>query len=170
MTTSHRTTPDDPGAARAATAVEEPPLDALLRQRRASMRAAMGRFEDAVAAPVREDPAAWVARVAARTAVLRDVVAEHLDGTEGRHGYYAGLIAEAPRLSRAVERLVAEHRRIEAALEDVAVLVGRTLVDRSAADPLREKATELLVLLARHRQHGSDLLWEAYGFDVGGES
>ena len=31
MTTSHRTTPDDPGAARAATAVDEPPLDALLR-------------------------------------------------------------------------------------------------------------------------------------------
>lgn len=154
----------------ASLAVAEPPLDTVLRRRRASLRSAMGRLEDAVAAPLREDPAGWVARVAAETAALRDVVEEHLDGTEGPRGYYAGLLAEAPRLARAVDRLVAEHRTISAVLEEVATLVGRTLVDRTAADPLRERATDLLVLLSRHRQHGSDLLWEAYGFDVGGEA
>jgi hypothetical protein len=152
------------------TAAHDPELDTMLRQRRASLRSAMGRVENAVAAPVRDDPATWLACVRAEIAVLQEIFAEHLDGTEGPHGYYAGLLAEAPRLAGAVRRLRAEHVRIADAFDAVTALEDRVLADRHAVGPLREASVRLLALLARHRQHGSDLLWEAYGFDVGGES
>jgi hypothetical protein len=161
---------DDDAYALDSVTVEDPPLDAVLRRRRASMRGAMGRLEEAVAAPLRSDPGPWLGRVVAETAVLRDYFAEHLAGTEGPDGYYAGLLAEAPRLAGRIRRLEHEHRRITAAFEKVSALEARAVRHRSAVDSLRKEVIELLALFARHRQHGSDLLWEAYGFDVGGEA
>lgn len=151
-------------------ALEEPPLDILLRRRRASIRSLMGRVEDAVAAPVRSDPQAWLVRVATEVGVLRAAFDEHLAGTEGPGGYYAGLLADAPRLSGAVRRLVAEHRRMDAAFAAVSAAQARAAHVDDVVDDVREAVVDLLVLFSRHRQHGSDLLWEAYGFDVGGEA
>jgi hypothetical protein len=37
-------------------------------------------------------------------------------------------------------------------------------------DLIRRLGTTLLGLLVSHRQRGSDLLYEAYEFDVGGET
>jgi hypothetical protein len=37
-------------------------------------------------------------------------------------------------------------------------------------DDVREAATALLGRLVRHRQRGSDLVFEAYEFDIGGET
>ncbi len=148
----------------------DPPLDTVLRRRRASLRSAMGRVEDAVAAPVRSDPGAWLARVVAETAVLHDYFTEHLAGTEGPEGYYASLLSEAPRLAGRIRRLTDEHRRIAVVFAKVSGLETRAASDPEAVDALREAVVALLVLFARHRQHGSDLLWEAYGFDVGGEA
>ncbi len=158
------------GRPRDAVALDEPPLDTRLRRQRASLRGAMARVEDAVAAPLRDDAEQWLDRVAAETAVLRDYFTEHLEGTEGPHGYYAGLLAEAPRLAGAIKRLVAEHRRMADAFDRVEALLRRAVTDRTAVDDLREEVVALLAVFARHRQHGSDLLWEAYGFDVGGEA
>lgn len=160
---------DAPGVADRVT-VEDPPLDTVLRRRRASLRSAMGRLEDAVAAPLRSDPGPWLARVVAETAGLSDYFIEHLAGTEGPDGYYAGLLAEAPRLAGRIRRLENEHRRIAASFEKVSALQTRAESDRAAVGALREEVVKLLVLFARHRQHGSDLIWEAYGFDVGGEA
>lgn len=150
----------------------DPALVATLRRRRASLRSLMGRLEDAVAAPLRDDPALWRSPVGAATADLRTAFDDHLRGTEGPDGYYDGLLAQAPRLAHRVSRLRDEHRRIDGAFE---VLQGALLraadhpeaVD--AVDEVRDAVVALLALLARHRQHGSDLLWEAYAFDVGGE-
>jgi hypothetical protein len=153
-----------------ALALDEPPLDILLRRRRASIRSLMGRVEDAVAAPVRSDPRGWLVRVDAEVGGLRAAFDEHLAGTEGPEGYYASLLAEAPRLSAAVRRLVAEHRRMDAAFAAVVAAQDRAGLASDGVDDVREAVVDLLVLFSRHRQHGSDLLWEAYGFDVGGEA
>jgi hypothetical protein len=150
--------------------VEDPPLDTVLRRRRASLRSAMGRLEGAVAAPVRAAAGPWLARVVAETAALHEYFVEHLAATEGPDGYYAGLLAEAPRLAGRIRRLEDEHRRMAAAFEKVSALEAQDPGDELAVDTLREEVLALLLLFARHRQHGSDLLWEAYGFDVGGEA
>jgi len=163
------TSPHDPRPPEAL-ALDEPPLDTRLRRQRASLRSAMGRVENAVAAPLRDDPQRWLDEVVAEVGLLRDYFTEHLEGTEGPHGYYAGLMAEAPRLAGAIKRLVAEHRRMSGTFARLEQLERRAATDRTAVDDLREEAVALLALFARHRQHGSDLLWEAYGFDVGGEA
>jgi len=36
-----------------------------------------------------------------------------------------------------------------------------------AIDPVRDDLQRLLGRIVRHRQHGADLVWEAYAVDIG---
>ena len=93
---------------------------------------------------------------------------EHVDVTEGRDGLYVDILATTPRLAGAVERLTQEHQQIN---ELVADLLARTDVPGSDdVDQVRDLGTTLLGKLVSHRQRGSDLVFEAYEFDVGGET
>lgn len=145
------------------------PLDEL-RRRRAELREAMGHVERAVAAPVADRPEEWLTEVRARMAQLRDDFGEHLEVTQGPEGMYQDLQTTAPRLVSAVERLRKEHVTIGTSFEAIDGLLDAAATDRAGIDPLRASVTELLGLLARHRQRGSDLVWEAYTYDLGGET
>jgi hypothetical protein len=91
----------------------------------------------------------------------------HVEITEGQEGLYQELLALAPRLTDAVAHLTKEHGEIQAALEQLQVSV-------SAPEPdlrqVRREGTELLLKLMRHRQRGSDLVYEAYEVDIGGDT
>lgn len=63
--------------------------------------------------------------------------------------------------------LTREHAAIVAALLAVQRIAEQTEVH---PDELRHRAGHLLRKLARHRRRGSDLLWEAYQTDLGGET
>ena len=56
-------------------------------------------------------------------------------------------------------------RRIEELLTLADVGDGAT-----AASQARKAGTELLGVLMRHRQRGADLVFEAFGLDIGGET
>ena len=140
-----------------------------LGQRRAELRESMSALEFALAAPARSDTVRWSAHVQAALAELAADLREHVTMTEGPEGLYQELIETAPRLSEAMDRLVEEHRIISAAIEDQLATV-------SSADALgeveriREQGTDLLMTLVRHRQRGADLVYEAYEFDIGGDT
>jgi hypothetical protein len=85
---------------------------------------------------------------------VSEAIAEHLSVTEGEYGLYADIVAADPRLSFAVESLLREHADFRRALT-------RRLDDA--------QLTELGRILARHRQRGNDLVYEAYVVDIGGE-
>ena len=61
------------------------------------------------------------------------------------------------------------------AADSAGVAIG-DVVDRCAApfvagtdlDALRDDVQRLMGRIVRHRQHGSDLVWEAYAIDIGG--
>lgn len=150
------------------TAPDHALLDAL-RRRRAELRGSMGALEHALAAPAPADPAGWAERVHVALVELSADLREHIDVTEGEDGLYRDLLTTSPRLSEAVARLTREHAQIGALVED---LLGRARSTRSVADVdrMRELGTGLLGTLVRHRQRGSDLVYEAYEFDVGGET
>jgi hypothetical protein len=96
-------------------------------------------------------------------------VRAHIDVTEGDRGLYRELLAGAPRLSGAVARLTEEHQGIRDGVEGLLARVQ----DPDTTDDLatvRELGTSLLGTLVRHRQRGSDLVYEAYEIDVGGET
>ena len=77
----------------------------------------------------------------------------------------SGLGAAAP---REVDQQLADH---EVVLAEVERLLGERdegLPTAEAVAAHREAATALVGVLVRHRQRGSDLVWEAYDLDLGG--
>ncbi len=63
--------------------------------------------------------------------------------------------------------LLGEHASVGAALT---ALQQRVDESAPAVDELRHRAAGLLRQLARHRQRGADLLYQAYVTDIGGET
>jgi hypothetical protein len=141
-----------------------PALDTA-RKHRPEMGEAVQAFAEMVAAPA--TPAAWRSTVATRLAALRERLREHVVVTEGPDGLYAEMLGHAPRLSRQITALTADHRSLEVALDTLAQQL------RDPARPverLRTTAEELLAHLSDHRQQGADLVYEAYTTDIGGET
>jgi hypothetical protein len=140
-----------------------------VRRRRAELRGAIGRLETALAAPTPGRIEGWTQLVKDRLDQLTSDFAEHVTVTEGADGVYDDVVATAPRLARAVDQLRYDHEVINKLLDHCGRLVQAAKVDDDIAD-IRESATDLLFRLVRHRQRGSDLMWEAYANDIGGET
>lgn len=138
------------------------------RARRAELLAAITALENALAAPA-GDPV-WSARVQARIDQLAVAFDDHVNTTEGPDGMYADILRTAPRLRFGVDRLATEHDQIRGA-----IIALDKLIDNEIANPepegiahVRAKGVTLLARLARHRQRGADLVFEAYSQDIGG--
>lgn len=143
-------------------------VDALRRQR-AELRESMSALEDALAGPASAGQARWAERVHVALVELSADFREHIVVTEGKNGLYNDLLESTPRLSGAVARLTQEHAQIRDLIDD---LLGRvpTPESKQDMDRVRDLGTALLGILVRHRQRGSDLVYEAYELDVGGET
>jgi hypothetical protein len=138
-----------------------------LRRRRAELRDSMGALEQALASPASGRAAAWVERVHVALLELAGDLRQHVDITESADGLHASLVSAAPRLAGPVARLTRDHVRLTRTVDDLIELCDRP----DAADQVTEVrvvGTALLSDLARHRQRGSDLVWEAYEVDIGG--
>ena len=147
---------------------QEPGLDAL-RRLRAELRGSMAALEQALAAPTPGRHAAWAEQVDAALAVLSADFGEHVAVTEGPDGTHDAVLATAPRLSNRVRHLVAEHALITGVVGDLLDRV-RPPVAAGEVDAIRDLGTALLGRLALHRQHGADLIYQAYQVDLGGET
>jgi hypothetical protein len=140
-----------------------------LRRQRAELRGSMSALELALAAPAPVGHVRWAERVHVALVELSADFREHIDVTEGHDGLYADLLATAPRLTDAVARLAREHTRIRDQVDDLLARVGRP-ESKEDVDKVRDLGTMLLGVLVRHRQRGSDLVFEAYELDLGGET
>ena len=146
----------------------DPGLEAL-RRLRAELRGSMAALEQALAAPAPGRPAGWAERVEVALVELSADFGEHVAVTEGPEGTHAAVVAATPRLSNSVRRLANEHAVISGMVADLLTRV-RPPVAAGQVDAIRDLATALLGRLARHRQHGADLIYEAYQVDLGGET
>jgi len=143
-------------------------LEALRRQR-AELRESMSALEAALAAPAIAGQARWVQRVHVALMELAGDFREHIDITEGPEGLYREVVRTSPRLSDAVAGLTREHLLINGHVDDLLARVTTPDVTGDV-DRVRDLATALLGRLVRHRQRGSDLVFEAYEVDIGGET
>lgn len=140
-----------------------------LRRHRGELRESMSALEGALAAPTNADRARWAQRVHVALVELSGDFREHVDITEGPNGLYRGILETSPRLSGAVARLSREHTLIRSQVDNlVARAMAPDLVDD--VERVRDLGTALLGRLVRHRQRGSDLVFDAYDFDIGGET
>jgi len=138
-----------------------------LRQLRAELRDSMNALELALASPAVGRVEAWAERVCVALGELSADFRTHIAITE--RPVHRELLETAPRLSNAVEHLVAEHTLIAALVEDLLTRAG-TPASNDDVDAIRDLATGLLGRLARHRQRGADLIYAAYETDIGGET
>jgi hypothetical protein len=138
-----------------------------LRRHRAELRESMSRLEDALAVPAAAPP--WAPRVRAALVELSADFRAHIDITEGPNGLYGDLLKTSPRLSGAVASLTREHALISAQVDK---LLARVTASDGIEDVARIRVLGMAILakLVRHRQRGSDLVYEAYEFDIGGET
>jgi hypothetical protein len=146
----------------------DPGLDAL-RRVRAELGGSMAALEQALAAPSPGRHSAWAERVDVALVELSADFAEHIAVTEGSGGLHDAVLASAPRLSNSIHRLVGEHGVIKGLTRDLLDRV-RPPVAAGDVDGIRELGTALLGRLVRHRQHGADLIHQAYQVDLGGET
>ena len=137
-----------------------------IRRRRAELRDSMSALESALAAPAPGRLTRWTERVRAALMELSADFREHVTIAEAPDGINARALRSAPRLVKAVDRLNAEHAELIARMEQL--LDALAAPSATTAEDVRDDLTRLLGRLVRHRQRGSDLLYEAWAVDIGG--
>jgi hypothetical protein len=142
----------------------------VARAQRADLRKAMINLERSLARPAPGRVAQWSDQVHEALIDLAATFERHIAVTEGDTGVLAEIGEHSPRLINAIERLCVEHDRIRRELSSTLGHIRRLPAHASDDDieALRDHVTVLVTDLVRHRQHGSDLVWEAHAVDIGG--
>ena len=113
----------------------------------------------------------WSARTSGSRACsgacgARAEIADHIEITERPGGLYTEIEEAAPRLSGNVQQLRDEHPEMRDATEALRARLADA--DEVSIEEARDEIQRVLGRLVKHRQHGADLLWEAYSVDTGG--
>jgi len=130
--------------------------------RRDELKTAVSRVELAAAAPSARP--AWLDDVLRELDELRIALDHHVAEVEGPGGILAELSEAAPRLINKIERVKDEHPGLCKQCSDTIEMANQS----TEVPQLRTAVLELLVAIARHRQHGADLVYEGYNVDIGG--
>lgn len=140
------------------------------RRRRRPLREAASALELAVSAPAGTG-SKWRKRVLTRVQEVSAALEDHIAEVEEPGGLADEISAEAPRLIHMMAILKAEHVELRQMLTQARADLGRG-ADKLSTDEIvevREKVLSFLGRIARHRQKGADLVYEAYNVDIGGE-
>jgi hypothetical protein len=138
---------------------------AAVRVRRDTLLDSILEVEQALASPGTERTRAWAADVSAAVDRLCAVFEAHVGDTERDGGFFDELLDDEPRLSRAVERMRADHVTIATTAEELAERLRGAGADADV-DALRAAVLDLIRALLVHRHRGSELVYEAYNVDL----
>lgn len=147
----------------------EPAIDTA-RRGRARLHATMCDLEASASVPARS--ATWVPELTSRLESLRAALDTHIAEVESPDGIIAHILEDAPRLAAAGQQLRDDHPRLRALAGEVS---GR--LESATASPgpdevreIRRAVLDLIGELSLHRQLGADFVYDAYSFDIGGQS
>lgn len=125
---------------------------------------------DRVLADHSADPIAWGHRLRHATRMFFEAVKQHRDATESHGGALEALAALKPALVRQLERQRREHHELLVKAEELENEVREELAfDRLDADTHRLAAHILRESLRLHIYRATNLLYEAYFQEEGGE-
>ena len=135
-------------------------------QRRRELREALIAFEEALSSPMR-DRVTWHVEATDALEALGHAFEDHVDATEASGGLYDEMREKSPHLRAKANRLREEHPAITAALVEASARLAAPPADEADADAIRGELQRLMGRIMRHRQHGADLVWDAYAIDIG---
>jgi hypothetical protein len=133
--------------------------------RRRILAEEMAELEEALARPASAED--WLERVEVGLADLRLALDAHIEEVEGSDGLLAEIVEMSPRLLGQTEDLRRQHMALLGAWLRAEATVRAAREDGPAARALvRRRVVALIGRLTRHRQAGSDLVYEAYNVDI----
>lgn len=141
-------------------------LDAA-KTRRTALHTAMVEVENAAQAPTKSQ--FWRAMLFAALDDLSVALEEHIATVDAPGGIIDRVTADAPRLDAAGRRLTNDHEPLRRQVAEAinAVRAADSPPSDEDVDTIHEIILELIGALSRHRQRGSDFVWEAYDVDIG---
>jgi hypothetical protein len=145
------------------------------RDRRLGLEVVLADLERAISAPGARRVRGWVNDTAGPLERLREAFRRHVEVTEGPGGLHDEILETSPRLAGLVDHLRDEQveiwQRISDQLTELEELRGIEPSEagaRQAVDRARRGILVILGRIARHRQRGADLIYEAFEVDIGG--
>lgn len=145
-----------------------PDLEAV-RQRRVTLRASTEHLKKALATAVADPTDRSCADISGPARELQRCLAMHIEATEGSDGFHSEILTVAPRLAHDVEILVREHSQLAIMMADIVSCSAQESTVGNI-DAIQRIATRLFAAISRHLQRGSDLVYEAFESDLGGET
>jgi hypothetical protein len=145
------------------------PTLAETARRRADLRDALVDVEQAISRPAVGREPEWTKGVVLRLEGLAHAIQEHVEITERPDGLYDEISTKAPHLATKIDRLREEHPVLRDRTQVLLTKLQTTAIGPAwPLDEARDDLQRLLGQIVRHRQLGSDLVWEAYNLDIGG--
>jgi hypothetical protein len=145
------------------------PTLAETARRRADLRDALVDVEQAISRPAVGREPEWTKGVVLRLEGLAHAIEEHVEITERPEGLYDEISTKAPHLATKIDRLREEHPVLRDRTQALLTKLQTTAIGPAwPLDEARDDLQRLLGQIVRHRQLGSDLVWEAYNLDIGG--
>lgn len=145
------------------------PTLAETARRRADLRDALVDVEQAISRPAVGREPEWTKGVVLRLEGLAHAIEEHVEITERMEGLYDEISTKAPHLATKIDRLREEHPVLRDRTQMLLTKLQTTAIGPAwPLDEARDDLQRLLGQIVRHRQLGSDLVWEAYNLDIGG--
>ena len=149
---------------------------AEVRSHRAELLESINALEQALAAPVPSGQIRWVQGVSDALLELSGDFHEHVEITEGPNGLHERINRSSPRLAHQVTWLAQDHTALTELISELLTVVGQAAGKFARGDSMvttlnevRDRGTTLIAALVRHRQRGSDLVYEGYSVDIGGQ-
>ena len=134
-------------------------------KQRSQLGLAMQRVELAAAAPAAKDT--WIPELTQHLRELDTAFDQYMRDVQTPLGLMDQIVDRAPRLQRSVETSAANLASVAGMIKEAVALVGAEDAS-NRVDEVREATMAALVALARHRQKGADLIYDAYDVDIGG--
>jgi hemerythrin-like domain-containing protein len=139
----------------------EPSIAEALSQAHAALLEDLRKLDEAVRPSSREG----LADLAARLDAARAHITEHFRFEE-HNGYLDTVRGREPRLERAIQQLVEEHRQLAQSLD---ALLGKARAAANLDDALREDVRAWVARVRQHEVRENDLVQDAFSLDVGAE-
>lgn len=142
-------------------------LEAIQRRRRSLYQATLG-LEAGISSPT-GNVRLWRDRVHTAAVEMHTAIVAHVAEAEQPGEFLDSITSQAPHLISAAKKLASEHHDLLIAASDLIDQVSALDpgAEPSDAEPIRQAALQLMGSLVRHRQRGTDLVYLAYGEDLG---